>query len=265
MPPRTEPARYDRARVGDRGRRTIRTDPGGERDRAGARADPGRGAAEQELRERRRPGERDDPDPGDDRRWSCRTARADELRPEREEEAADRPRREHRERRRGGTGGGRRAGTLGRSIVRRKRLRSATGSGIQQAPTKAIANSASSTTYGRTRGASPSWTSDDETRMPRPIPAALATPFVEADGRPGRGAGAGRAAPRWPRSARRRSRGPAGRGRRRARRRESASMKSTVEAISDASATSSTGRRPTSSETRPASSSVASTPKAYVA
>jgi hypothetical protein len=42
-------------------------------------------------------------------------------------------------------------------------------------------------------------------------------------------------------------------------------MKITVDAVSTPSAPSSTGRRPTSSETAPASSSAASTPNAYVA
>ena len=46
---------------------------------------------------------------------------------------------------------------------------------------------------------------------------------------------------------------------------ESASANSTVVAISVPSAASSTGRRPISSERRPASSSAASTPNAYVA
>jgi hypothetical protein len=41
-------------------------------------------------------------------------------------------------------------GTPGRSAVKRKRLRSVTGSGIQYAPAKAIANRTSRTTYGRT-------------------------------------------------------------------------------------------------------------------
>ena len=42
-------------------------------------------------------------------------------------------------------------------------------------------------------------------------------------------------------------------------------MNSTVDVISAPSAASRTGLRPTSSETRPASSSVARTPNAYVA
>jgi DNA-binding transcriptional ArsR family regulator len=46
---------------------------------------------------------------------------------------------------------------------------------------------------------------------------------------------------------------------------ERASMNSTLVTISVPSASRSTGRRPTSSETRPASSSAASTPNAYVA
>ena len=45
--------------------------------------------------------------------------------------------------------------------VSRGRERSATGSGISSAPTKAIANSTSSATYGSTRGAGANWTSVD--------------------------------------------------------------------------------------------------------
>src|SRR5690348_10863577 len=51
---------------------------------------------------------------------------------------------------------------------------------IQYAPAKAAANRTSRTTNGRTRGAEPSCTRDDETRAPRPMPLVLTTPVASA-------------------------------------------------------------------------------------
>ena len=152
MPPRIEPARYSGARVG-RGRGDDQQHAGRERDRAGAGADPRRRAAEAAAA---RP-----PPSRPARRRRCRRRSTlvvsksvrRELRAEREEEAADRPRREHARARRAGTARRTAAGTLGRCGVSRKRRPVADRLGHQSAPAKAIANSTNSTTYGRTRGA----------------------------------------------------------------------------------------------------------------
>ena len=154
-------------------------------------------------------------------------------------------------------------GTLGRCGVSRTRPRELTGSGIASAPVNAIANSPSSTTYGSTRSAGSSSTAVEDTSIPSPSPPALITPFASptaAGSRRGwRSSIAALAAPSArpvaipcsPRATNSQTT-------------ESASMKTTLVAIRPPSATSRTGRRPTSSDRRPARIKLASTPNAYV-
>lgn len=59
-------------------------------------------------------------------------------------------------------------------------MRARTGSGIQYAPANATTNKISRVTYGSTSGAELCSASNDDTRMPRPSPNALATPFASA-------------------------------------------------------------------------------------
>ena len=155
-------------------------------------------------------------------------------------------------------------GMLGRCGVSRGRERCVTGSGISSAPTKAIAKSTNSATYGSTRGAGANSTSAEDSKTPSAIPPALTTPFVSptpAGSRRGcRSSSAALAAPSaspvaipWsPRATNNQAT-------------DDASMNATDVTSSAPRATSSTGRRPHSSLTRPASRSASNTPNAYVA
>ena len=129
----------------------------GERDRAGARADPRSGAAEEELRERCRAGERDDADARHNT-FGVSNSCADSCGPsEKKRPPIDQDERTARLASRNG-----RRAPAARSGARREPKARALGHRLRHAdaPAKAIANRPSSTTYGNTRGADPSCTSD---------------------------------------------------------------------------------------------------------
>ena len=151
---------------------TISTMPDGERHRAGGRPGPRRRAAEDELRDRRRAGQREDADPGHEVVGRVEEV-AGELRAERQEQAADRPRGHDAQ---GGEQEGAAHRGAGRSATAGSGAgasASATGSGMRQTPARAIAKSTNSATYGSTRGAGRNSTKAAETSTPRPMPPAL--------------------------------------------------------------------------------------------
>ena len=116
-PPMTAPIQNS-ARVSVEAASTIAIMPVASASEPAGGARPRRGAAERELRGGAGAGQREDAEAGDEVVVGVEQARR-QRRAEREEEAADRPARDHGRARRAGTGAGRAAGMLGRCGVSR--------------------------------------------------------------------------------------------------------------------------------------------------